>query len=46
MIDIDKHSTMKYDMEIGGEAVDTRHKDTAVTSSGTCCHTFEPKNKK
>lgn len=43
MIDIDKHARRNYDTEFAGEEFDTKHKDSASTSAGTCCHTFEPK---
>jgi hypothetical protein len=45
MIDVDQHADAKYDTEIAGEMVDTKHKDSSVTSAGTCCHTFKPKGK-
>ncbi|MNJ55939.1 hypothetical protein D3C77_514610 [compost metagenome] len=44
MIDIDQHATHKYKTEFAGESFDTDHKDTASTSSATCCHTFKPKS--
>lgn len=44
MIDIDQHARQKYNAEFAGETFDTEHKDSAGTSSQTCCHTFKPKS--
>lgn len=45
MINIDKHAKAQYNEEFAGESFDTEHQDTASSSSGTCCHTFEPRTK-
>lgn len=45
MIDIDQHATRQYNAEFAGETFDSEHRDSAATSSVTCCHTFKPKAK-
>lgn len=44
MIDIDSHASRDYHAEFAGEAFDSAHRDTAKSSSATCCHTFKPKS--
>ncbi|RCX22791.1 uncharacterized protein DUF1540 [Fontibacillus phaseoli] len=44
MIDIDQHADKSYNAEFAGESFDTEHKDTAASSSATCCHTFKAKS--
>jgi len=47
MVEIDSHATTKFNEEFAGEyGYDSTHKDTASTSSSTCCHTFKPKQGK
>jgi hypothetical protein len=46
MIEIDEHADAKFNEEFAGETFDTKHQDTAMISSNTCCHTYEPKNRK
>lgn len=43
MVEIDSHSKMKYDAEIGDIGYDSKHQDIARSSSETCCHTFKQK---
>lgn len=43
MIEIDRHARAKFNEEFAGESFDSEHKDKAITSSATCCHTFKPK---
>ncbi|WP_274363276.1 DUF1540 domain-containing protein [Paenibacillus thermotolerans] len=43
MIDIDKHAKMNFNAEFAGESFDSQHKDSANSSSSTCCHTFKEK---
>lgn len=42
MIEIDSHSTANLNEEFGDEYT-SDHKDTANSSSSTCCLTFRPK---
>ncbi|GGD71296.1 DUF1540 domain-containing protein [Paenibacillus nasutitermitis] len=42
MIDIDSHAHMDYKSEFAGD-LQENHKDSAVESGSTCCHTFKPK---
>lgn len=47
MVEVDQHSDRTFREEIGGEFVDSTHRDyTARQSADTCCHTFRPKNSK
>lgn len=41
MVEIDRHSKMKYDAEIGEIGYDSKHHDMARSVSETCCHTFK-----
>lgn len=43
MIEIDAHSSKKFNEEFAGEGFDTEHRDHANQASKTCCHTFKVK---
>ena len=43
MVEVDKHAGKLFREEFAGETFDTGHKDEAMTSSATCCHTFRRK---
>lgn len=44
MVDIDQNAHVNYQEEFGDIGVSTDRKERAKDSSGTCCHTFKPKN--
>ncbi|UUZ85524.1 DUF1540 domain-containing protein [Paenibacillus sp. P26] len=44
MIEVDQHAAVAYDSEFAADFED--HKDKASSVRNTCCHTFEPRNKK
>ncbi|MBO8170400.1 MAG: DUF1540 domain-containing protein [Bacillaceae bacterium] len=45
MIEIDNHSRRQFHEEIAGEiGYDSKHRDHAVNSAETCCHTFKPRS--
>lgn len=47
MVEIDRHAKTNFSTEFAGEiGYDSNHKDTAQSSSATCCHTFKPKQAK
>jgi len=46
MIDVDQHANAQFDTEFAEESFDSQHQDTASKSAQTCCHTFEPKQRK
>jgi hypothetical protein len=43
MIEVDKHANARFSEEFAGESFDEHHKDSAISSRSTCCHTFKPK---
>ncbi|ASA26455.1 DUF1540 domain-containing protein [Paenibacillus donghaensis] len=42
LIEIDKHSGSEFKEEFAEEMTSQGHRDTAGTSSATCCLTFKP----
>lgn len=43
LIDINEHADTDFDGEFAVEDF-VDHQDEAMMSSGTCCHTFEPRS--